>query len=186
MDISHLGQCFASAVCYIQNHSGIEAPPYFDKVPEAFMVPSVYFPVPRVICRKATLASYRSTVIMECWFMAADEWEAYRHALIVRDCLLEDRCAIPVLKKDGSRDRWAVRITEPEVRKVDTRTVKLAFDLKHYFSFQPENGAKAENILFHSFVKTNMLRQIWTDATAGQRIEKEARRECQKNMTEGQ
>ena len=42
-----LEQSFASVVRYIQNKADNNAALYFDDLPEAFAVPSLYFPVPR-------------------------------------------------------------------------------------------------------------------------------------------
>lgn len=178
MEISNLGQCLASAVSYIQDHSSIEAPPYFDEIPEAFVVPSIYFPVPRVICKKVTLASFCFTVMVNCQFMAVDQWEAYQYAADVRDHLLVDHCAIPILKKDGLPEGNYMRITEPEIRNIDRRSVQLSFDLKQYVSFAETEEMKAEDIKFTGILKREDLQEVWTAATKEQRIEQEVQQAC--------
>ncbi|MCI9645333.1 MAG: hypothetical protein HFH40_00715 [Lachnospiraceae bacterium] len=183
MGIPELGQVLASAVRYIQDNSGIYAAPYFDKVPEDFIVPSMYFPIPKVGSRKATLSSYCSTLSMECWFMAMDEWEAYRHASGVQRCLLRDGCAIPVVGQGGEASGWSVRATDPEVRKIDGRTVRLSFGLKHYFSFQGEGAEKVDNVNV-LFASPGDVYGIWADATTGQRKSEEAQREWLRKAAE--
>lgn len=178
MEISNLGQCLASAVSYIQDHSSIEAPPYFDEIPEAFVVPSIYFPVPRVICKKVTLASFRFTVMVNCQFMAVDEWAAYQYASEVRDHLLVDHCAIPILKKDGLPEGNYMRITEPEIRKIDNRSIQLSFDLIQYVSFAETEEMKAEDIKFTGILKREDLQEVWTAATKEQRLEQEVQQAC--------
>ncbi len=178
MILSNLGQSLASAVSYIQNHSSIEALPYFDEIPEAFVVPSIYFPVPRVICKKVTLASFCFTVMVNCQFMAVDQWEAYQYAADVRDHLLVDHCAIPILKKDGLPEGNYMRITEPEIRKIDNRSIQLSFDLKQYVSFAETEEMKAEDIKFTGILKREDLQEVWTAATKEQRIEQEVQQAC--------
>ena len=178
MEISNLGQCLASAVSYIQDHSSIVAPPYFDEIPEAFVVPSIYFPVPRVICKKVTLASFRFTVMVNCQFMAVDEWAAYQYAAEVREHLLVDHCAIPILKKDGLPEGSYMRITEPEIRKIDNRSIQLSFDLKQYVSFEETEEMKAEDIKFTGILKREDLQEVWITATEEQRMEQEVQQAC--------
>lgn len=176
MGVPELGQVLASAVRYIQDNSGICAAPYFGEVPEDFIVPSMYFPIPRVGSRKATLSSYCCTLSMECWFMAMDEWEAYRHASGVQRCLLRDGCAIPMVGRDGEASGWSVRATDPEVRKIDGRTVRLSFGLSHYFSFQGEAAEKVGNVNA-LLASPGEAYGAWAGAAAGQRKSEEAQRE---------
>lgn len=178
MELSNLGQCLASAVSYIQAHSSIAAPPYFDEIPEAFVVPSIYFPVPRVRCKKVTLASYCFTVMVNCQFMAVDEWEAYQYAVEVQNDFVLDHCAIPILNKDGQPEGSYVRITEPEIRNIDQRMVQLSFELKQYVSFAETEEVKAEDIKFAGIVKKEALQNIWRTATKEQRLEQEVQKAC--------
>ena len=178
-----MGQVFASAIRYIQDNSGIYSPPYFDEVPEDFVVPSMYFPVPRVGSRRATLSSYCSTLSMECWFMAMDEWEAYRHASGVQHCLLRDGCAIPAVGQGGEPSGWSVHATDPEVRKIDGRTVRLSLGLRHYFSFQREAAGKVGNVNI-LLASPGEVYGAWADATAGQRKSEEAQKEWLRKAAE--
>ena len=115
--------------------------------------------------------------------MAVDDWEAYRHASGVQHCLLRDGCAIPAVRKGGEASGWSVRVTDPEIRKIAVRTVRLSFGLRHYFSFQ---GAEAEKINNVSalFANPEEVYGAWVDATAGQRKDEEAQREWLKKAME--
>lgn len=175
METLALGQVFASAVRYIQDHSGIDTPPYFGEAPEGFIVPSMYFPVPRVRGKKVTLASYRLRITMECWFLAMDEWEAHRYASGVQLCLLRDRCSIPVMGEDGSAEGWSVHITEPELQKSSNRSVRLSFELQHYMSF-PGKGAERANHIKILFTDPAEVQQAWAVATAKQGKEEEVQK----------
>lgn len=178
MEILALEQCLASAVRYIQNHAGFEGAPYFDEEPEEYRVPSLYFPVPWTQSKKVTLASYRSTLIFQCQFMASTDWEAYQTAINVRDCLLLDGCCIPMMNKDGTVSDSAVRILEPEVRKIERGIVQLSFDIQHYFTPTRPNGQKAMNFIFNGLVKPDSLYEAWFAATEELRKEQEAQQEC--------
>ena len=60
-----LEQSFASVVRYIQNKADNNAALYFDDLPEAFAVPSLYFPVPRTDTRKVTFSTYLTTLYLD-------------------------------------------------------------------------------------------------------------------------
>lgn len=158
MNISGLQACLASCVKYIQDHSQIIAPPYFDEIPENFYVPSIYFPVPITESRKATLSTWRTDIHMECWFAAPTDWEAFAYADAVRDCILSDGCAIDILNQDGTKSGSRVRITEPSIRKQEDRIVRMAFTIRDYFSIDEDDNIPATNIYVS-----------WYEATAGQR-----------------
>ena len=173
MDISILEQSMASAVRYILDFLEDNIAIYFDELPENFYVPSLYFPAPRILCKKATLASYRSTILFQCWFMAKDDWAAQKYAIQIRDQLLHDGCTIPAVKKDGSVDTWHMRITEPEIKGIDRGIVQLSFDLKGYFSFNEEETEKVNKAIFTGSIKSDVLDQMWFAATEEQKKYKE-------------
>ena len=72
-----LEQSIASVVRYIQNKADNNATLYFDDLPEAFAVPSLYFPVPRTDTQKVTFDTYLTTLYLDTWFMEATDWQAY-------------------------------------------------------------------------------------------------------------
>lgn len=180
MDISGLQQCLASAVRYIQEHSraGITAAPYFDELPENFIVPSIYFPVPRTESRRATLSAWRTDIHMECWFAAATDWEAFRYADRVRDSILADGCAIDIMGRDGAPSGEKFRVTEPGVRKEESRIVRLAFAIREYFSFVPEASAAANDMHFSGLIKPDAAYEAWLAATQELRKKQEVQKEC--------
>lgn len=158
MNLSGLQACLASCVRYIQDNSQISAPPYFDEIPENFYVPSIHFPVPRTESRKATLSTWRTDIHMECWFMARTDWEAFAYAEAVRDCILRDGCAIPVVDLDGTDSGLKVRITEPSIRKQESRIVRMAFTVREYATFEGDVEDQVSDVYMS-----------WLGATAEQR-----------------
>ena len=93
-----LEQSFASVVRYIQNKADNNAALYFDDLPEAFAVPSLYFPVPRTDTKKVTFSTYLTTLYLDTWFMEATDWQAYADAATVRDSLMMDECKVRVIR----------------------------------------------------------------------------------------
>lgn len=183
MNSSILGQVLASAVKYVQENCEEELNFYFDEIPENFLVPALYFPVPQVTSKKVTLASYASTLFFEVWFLAKDEWKAYSYARNVQEYLLQAGCVLPVVEKDGTLADWFLRVTEPEVQKIDQRTIQLSFALKNYFSFGQEEG-KAKNILWEGVLRQEEISKVWKEATKQQRKKEEVQKKClQKAMT---
>ena len=177
MDLLKLEQSFASAVLYIQNHSGIDTAPYFDEEPEAFIVPSMYFPVPWTRSKKVTLSTYRSTLIFNCHFMASTDWEAYQTAVNVRDSILLDSCCIPLMNEDGTVSKSSLRIAEPEVKRIERGIVQLSFELQHYFT-PTKTSTRIENFFYEGLIKIDSVYEAWYAATEELRKEQEVQRKC--------
>lgn len=60
-----LEQEVASVIKYIIEKSG-NPYPYYNEVPEDFIVPAVYFPVPEIVTGADTLSTYKLTYL---WFI---------------------------------------------------------------------------------------------------------------------
>lgn len=172
-----LEQCLGSAVRYIQDNAGEYEALYFDDLPENFMVPSIYFPVPKTSSRKVTFQTYLTTIYMEAWFMASADWIAYANASNVRDCLVLNDCAFNIVEKDGKALGKGIRVDNIEVDPIGTGVVKLSFAIKDYFS-KEKNELKANNISFSGPVKAYELLGAWYSATEEQRKIEEVQKEC--------
>lgn len=177
MDIT-IEQCLASAVRYIQNHANIEAAPYFDDIPEDYIVPSLYFPVPRTSSKKVTFQTYLTTLYMETQFMASTNWLAYSYASAVRDCITFDDGVMDIMKKDGTLSGKKIRVENVTVNPVDTGIAKLSFELKNYFSKDSGEKTKANKISISGLIKPDALYQAWFEATEEQRKDEEVQKEC--------
>ena len=184
MNIPELQACLASAVRYIQNHAGIEAAPYFDEIPENYIVPSMYFPVPRTESHKVTLSSWRTDITLECWFAAATDWEAFRYADSVRDSILADGCAIDIMNRDGSLSGSKVRVSEPNIRKQESRVVRMSFVIREYFKMEKEKGIPAVKYQFSGLIPAGAAYDAWYAATVEQRREEEEQKECLRKAME--
>ena len=173
MDSSIFEQVLASAVKYVQENCKEELNFYFDEIPENFLVPALYFPVPQVISKKVTLASYASTLFLEVWFLAKEEWKAYSYARNVQESILQAECMLPIVKKDGTKEDWSLRVTEPEVQKIDQRT-----GLGQKLINKGKEEGKAENILWEGVLRQEEVSKVWEEATKQQRKKEEVQKKC--------
>lgn len=145
MDV-RLERGLRSAVKYIQDNDreGIEV--YFDEIPNSFYVPSLYFPVPYSSTKKVTLTAYCITTNIQCWFMERRDYDANVRATKVRDAVLMDGCVVPVVNEDGADTGKKVRVTEPEIKRIDEGIIQLAFSVKEYISREAYEQRKVQGV----------------------------------------
>lgn len=145
MDIV-LERALASVVTYIQNNDVEGVKPYFNEIPGSFYLPSIYFPVPYSSVSKVTLSTYCITTNIQCWFMEKKDWDANARAVHVRDMLLLDECAIPFMEKDGTDTGKKIRVTEPEIKRIDEGIIQLAISLREYASPEALEQQKVQEV----------------------------------------
>ena len=134
-----LEQGLAAVVRYIQDHAEEGTKLYFDELPEDFYVPSVYFQIPFTSGRKSTLRTYCTTITLNCWFMEAQDWDAYAKAADMRDLMMLNNCIVPLYDLDGNRTGKGIRTGVPDTRKIDDGTVQLSLSFDIYFRPEEEH-----------------------------------------------
>lgn len=174
-----LEQSLAAAVYYIQSHTAEETALYFDRMPESYKVPSIYFPVPWTTSRKATFHSYLTKIHMEAWFMASEDWLAYSAAADVRDSILLDNCLIGIMEETGTDSGRSIRVDGVELRSAGTGTVRLSFSLDNYFSRKVAAEATVSSMEISCLRKSDLY-GAWLTATKEQRKEEEENGICLK------
>lgn len=132
-----LEQSLGSAIRYIQEIDESNYA-YFDYIPEDFIIPSLYFPVPLTDSRQVTLSSFRVTLALDCWFLDKTDWEANARAVAVRDQMIMDRLIIPIISPKEEETGKGFRIDQPEIQQIDEGTVKLSFEIKTYLRPEEE------------------------------------------------
>ena len=142
-----LEQSLASAVRYILDNDVEGTKAYFDEIPEKFYVPSVYFPVPYVEGQKATLRTFRNTFTFDAWVMAATDWDAEARAASLRDAIMLDDMAIPIMDEYGQETGKALKTQEPTQRRVDEGIVCVSIPDTDYF-YRGEEHTKADSVVF--------------------------------------
>lgn len=134
-----LEQGLAAVVRYIQDHSEEGTKLYFDELPEDFYVPSVYFQIPFTSGRKATLRTYCTAITLNCWFMEAQDWDAYAKAAEMRDSIMLDNCVVPLYDVEGNQTGRGIRTGVPDTRKIADGTVQLSLSFDIYFHPEEEH-----------------------------------------------
>ena len=134
-----LEQGLAAVVRYIQDHAEEGTKLYFDELPEDFYVPSVYFQIPLASGRKVTLRTYCTAITLNCWFMEAQDWDAYAKAADMRDLIMLNNCIVPLYDLDGNRTGKGIRTGVPDTRKIDDGTVQLSLSFDIYFRPEEEH-----------------------------------------------
>lgn len=159
MDIT-LEQSLASVVRHIADHAEEGTKLYFDKIPEDYWVPSVYFQPPRSESEKVTLSSYRTTLSFRCWFMAKDNWAAYLAAAREKELILLDDCVLPVFAKDGGETGSGIRVGEPVIEQIEDGIYELEVDVKCYFT-AADDAVKASVIQFNRLLPSEAAQAAW-------------------------
>lgn len=172
-----LEQSIASVIRYIQSTTGL-TDLYFDDLPEAFAVPSLYFPAPRTDTRKVTFDTYLTTLYLDTWFMESSDWRAYATAAETRDSLMMDDCKVYFANEDGTLNKKYIRLTNPTISSIDTCIVKMTCGIKHYCSMNRERGGVISNVNISGLLGADATYQTWRKATKELRIEQEGQNKC--------
>ncbi len=150
-----LEQGLAAVVRYIQDHAEEGTKLYFDELPEDFYVPSVYFQIPFTSGRKATLRTYCTAITLNCWFMEAQDWDAYAKAAEMRDSIMLDNCVVPLYDVEGNRTGRGIRTGFPDTRKIADGTVQLSLSFDIYFRPEEEHQKMQKLYIAWKDVKQN-------------------------------
>lgn len=146
-----LEQGIAAAVRFILDNDVEGTKPYFEEIPEAFYVPSVYFPVPYMAAEKVTLSSFVNNITFEARIMAGTDWDAQARAANLRDLIIFNNLAVPVYESDGTDSGWSIKVTEPFIRRLEQGIVLLSFTILDYFTPAESAGR----------LKANDIHLIW-------------------------
>jgi len=145
MDIT-LEQSLASAVRFILENDVNGVKPYFEDIPEAFYVPSVYFPVPYIESSKVTLGSYLNTIAFEVQIMDRKDWDAQARSAHLRDLIMINGLVLPLYSENGADTGKSVKVLEPVIRRIEQGIVSLQYRILDYFTPKKEKASKANNI----------------------------------------
>lgn len=93
--------------------------PYYYKVPEGFLIPSVYFPVPEVTTRGDTFRTYALEYTWFIKFFGFDEARAQALAFTVLTAIKTGRNRIPLIGTDGKPTGQGFRLKDPTLKRLD-------------------------------------------------------------------
>jgi len=160
-----LEQEIASVIQFTLANAGIPAPaPYYYEVPEGFIVPSVYFPVPEVASGGWTLSDYALTYAWFIKFFHRDRQGAYDNALAVLNAIKERRGSIPLIGVDGAPIGRGFRVKHSEIKSISGEFGAAQLYLS-WESARPYLEQKAEKMMEFEL---NILNKAAFAAASGQ------------------
>lgn len=113
-----LEQEIASIMKFTLEKAGNPAP-YYNRVPEGFLIPSVYFPVPEVTTRGETFRTYALEYMWFIKFFGLDERRAHELAFSVLTAIKARRNLIPLIDTKGQPTGRSFRLKDPELKRLD-------------------------------------------------------------------
>lgn len=100
--------------------------PYYEKIPQDFIVPSVFFPKPIPTSRGDTFSCYALEYDWTITFFASTDEEAQENALAALNALCYKRRLVPLIGEDGEPVAGrGIRLNDPELRKPDSLACEL-------------------------------------------------------------
>lgn len=139
-NVPELEQETASIMKFVLDRAGNPAP-YYWKVPEDFVVPAIYFPVPEINTGGETFRTYNMDYSWYIRIFHMREEDAFSLGLSVVAAIRAARNMIPLIAEDGSEieDRW-VRVDDPMMKMLEDGTAQLTINWR---SRRPYNDTVA-------------------------------------------
>lgn len=141
-------QEMASIIKFILDNANNPSPYYYN-VPQNFVVPAVYFPVPEIVTGGETFLTYNMDYSWYIVFFHKTTQGAYVLAHQTLSAIRAAKNLIPIIKSDGNIDdnNW-VRVNDPTIKEVDSGAVQLAVSWR---SRRPYNSASEDITQAQSF-----------------------------------
>lgn len=120
--------------------------PYYQQVPDSFIVPAVYFPQPVFAARGETFLTYALEYDWFVKFFASTDGEAQAHAARALNAICAARLLVPLIDEQGQSVGRGVRLKDPELSKVDDNAyqIRLQWD-----SRRPYNAVEHQKMMHY-------------------------------------
>lgn len=115
-----LDQEIASIIRFTHREAGSPSP-YYEEIPEGFLLPAVYYPTPEARTRGDTLQTYAMEYTWFIKFFHLDMPRAYELAFTALTALQASRCLIPLITLDGAPTGRSLRIKDPALHAIGDR-----------------------------------------------------------------
>lgn len=99
---------------------------YTERMPQDFVIPSMYFPQPLSSDGGDTLSTYRKDYSLAIKFFAKTDEQAGGAVEHVADAIRADRFIIPLIAEDGRQTNEYMRLTRLESRVIDEGVAQLS------------------------------------------------------------
>lgn len=130
--------------------------PYYYNIPEAFSVPSVFFPTPELETGPDTFLSYCVDYQWFIKFFASTTGEAYAAAMRALSAIQAGRRLIPLFREDGAWTGERLRLNDPSVKAIDDEATGFGTAQLHvsWRSRRPYNQTAADLMRrFHLYLR---------------------------------
>lgn len=109
---------------------------YEDNVPENFMVPSLYFPVPAAFPSVSALGSFRSRYTVYANVFAVSRREAGELAEKIVQGIMRKNCLLPVFEESGADSGKALKLEPPSSKVIDEgmAQVTLSYSIIRFYT----------------------------------------------------
>lgn len=128
--------------------------PYYRDIPQDFVVPSVYFPVPEISTGGDTFNTYGVEYDWYIKFFHSTTQEAYSLALKALTAIKENRNLIPLLDENGAKI-GGIRIKDPDLRIVDECAVQLTIRFVSRRPYIQTSGPKVQEFTADTKIKSD-------------------------------
>lgn len=99
--------------------------PYYQRLPEGFLVPAVYFPPPVMTSRGDTLKTYALEYDWHITFFASTDGDAQAHARNALNAICAARRLIPLIDESGGKTGKGVRLKDPSLDRADENAYQI-------------------------------------------------------------
>jgi hypothetical protein len=137
-----LEQEIASAIKFVLANSENPAPYYYE-VPQDFLVPAAYFPVPEISSKGDTFRTYALEYVWFIKFFHKDEVSAYALGFKALNALRSGGNLIPLVDEAGAFTGRGFRLKDPSLKRIDgAAQLTLLWD-----SPRPYNASESEKMM---------------------------------------
>lgn len=141
----------------LDNSDGVS--PYYNSVPENFVVPSVYFNVPIAKTRGDTTSGYSIDYDFDILFFHKTVNEAYDITLNVLTIINSNKCKIPLIDWEGKPTGKYVRISETSISKSDEIKVSLKLTFSMLKPYTTKQYEKMKTYTIEDFYKEKIIEE---------------------------
>lgn len=122
--------------------------PYYWNVPQNFMIPAVYFPIPEMLTGGETFLTYYIDFSWYIDFFHKTAQQTYGLGHKVLTAIKEQKNLIPLITEDGNliENNW-IRVDDPSVEVIENGTVQLKITWRSRRPYKQNEAQKAK--LFH-------------------------------------
>lgn len=148
-----LEQEIASLIKHMLVKSGSPSP-YYDEVPEDFIVPAAYFPPPEITSAGDTLLTYALRYTWLVKFFHVDTPSAYALGLSVLTALQAAKNIVPLIDVDGRYTGHGFRLKDPTLKRIDgaagVAQLTLTWDSPRPYNNEPSQKMMVYDLAMYS------------------------------------